>query len=81
MALRFEAPMIPMPVERTRGARFRVVIHPPLAFDRTGDRTADIEAGVAAVNAFMEARVRERPAEWFWVHRRWPAEAYASLRS
>jgi len=81
MALRFEAPMIPMSVERTRGARFRVVIHPPLAFDRTGDRTADIEAGVAAVNAFMEARVRERPAEWFWVHRRWPAEAYASLRS
>jgi Kdo2-lipid IVA lauroyltransferase/acyltransferase len=27
----------------------------------------------------MEARVRERPQEWFWVHKRWPAEAYAEL--
>jgi KDO2-lipid IV(A) lauroyltransferase len=77
MALRFDAPMIPMSVERTRGARFRVVIHPPLEFARTGDRAADIRAGVEAVNAFMEARVRERPAEWFWVHKRWPAADYA----
>jgi KDO2-lipid IV(A) lauroyltransferase len=77
MALRFDAPMIPMSVERTRGARFRVVVHPPLEFGRTGDRTTDIRAGVEAVNAFMEARVRERPAEWFWVHKRWPAVEYA----
>jgi KDO2-lipid IV(A) lauroyltransferase len=76
MALRFDAPVIPLSVERTRGARFRVVVHRPLEFQRSGDRQADIAAGVAAVNAFMEARVRERPEEWFWVHKRWPAEAY-----
>ena len=34
---------------------------------------------MAAVNAFMEARVRARPHEWFWVHKRWPGEAYAEL--
>jgi KDO2-lipid IV(A) lauroyltransferase len=34
---------------------------------------------VARVNAFVEARVRERPAEWFWVHKRWPVTAYAEL--
>lgn len=78
MALRFDAPMIPLSVQRTRGARFRVVVHEPLAFLRTGDRAADIRAGVEAVNAFMEARVRERPAEWFWVHKRWPAAEYAN---
>jgi KDO2-lipid IV(A) lauroyltransferase len=77
MALRFDAPMIPLSVQRTRGARFRVMVHEPLAFPRTGDRAADIRAGVEAVNAFMEARVRERPAEWFWVHKRWPAAEYA----
>lgn len=76
MALRFDAPIIPMSVERTQGARFRVVVHPPLEFARTGDRAADIRAGVEAVNAFMEARVRERPAELFWVHKRWPAAEY-----
>ncbi len=79
MALRFDAPMIPMSVQRTRGARFRVIVHPPLEFVRTGERAEDIQAGVAAVNAFMETRVRERPAEWFWVHKRWPAEASTEL--
>jgi KDO2-lipid IV(A) lauroyltransferase len=80
MAIRFDAPMIPMSVQRTRGARFRVIVHEPIAVPKTGDRSADIEAGVRAVNAFMEARVRERPEEWFWVHKRWPAEAYAALK-
>jgi KDO2-lipid IV(A) lauroyltransferase len=31
------------------------------------------------INAFMEERIRERPAEWFWVHKRWPNELYAEL--
>jgi KDO2-lipid IV(A) lauroyltransferase len=79
LALRFDTDLIPMSVQRTDGARFRVVVHPPLEFPRSGDKTADIEAGVRAVNAFMEERVRERPEEWFWVHKRWAAEAYASL--
>lgn len=77
IALRFGAPMIPISVRRTRGARFRVEFHAPLEFDRTGERAQDIHAGVLAVNAFMEARVRERPQEWFWVHKRWPAAEYA----
>jgi KDO2-lipid IV(A) lauroyltransferase len=80
LALKFDAPLIPMSVQRTRGARFRVIVHEPIVVPRTGDKSADIAAGVAAVNAFMEARVRERPGEWFWVHKRWPAEAYEQLR-
>jgi KDO2-lipid IV(A) lauroyltransferase len=81
LALRFGCEMIPLSVQRTRGARFKVVVHEPIPLQRTGDRSADIAAGVAAVNAFMEARVRERPQEWFWVHKRWPGEAYAELEA
>jgi KDO2-lipid IV(A) lauroyltransferase len=75
-ALRFGVPMLPVVVERVRKARFRVVIHEPIPVEDTGDRTADIEAGVRRYNAFLEAHVRERPAEWFWVHKRWPKELY-----
>lgn len=78
-ALRFGCPMIPMCVERLQGARFRVTIYDSIAPPDTGDRTADIEEGVRRVNAFIEARVRARPQEWFWTHRRWPAEAYKAL--
>jgi KDO2-lipid IV(A) lauroyltransferase len=79
MALRFGCPMIPMSVERIgKQARFRVTIWDDIAPEDTGDRTADILKGVTNVNAFVEARVRERPEEWFWTHKRWPKEAYAA---
>ena len=50
-----------------------------IAPPKTGDRAADIVQGVKNMNAFIEARVRERPDQWFWTHRRWPAEAYRAL--
>ncbi|KQY30231.1 lipid A biosynthesis acyltransferase [Caulobacter sp. Root1455] len=79
LAIRFGTVLQPMSVQRTKGARFRAVVHDPIVLPDTGDRTADIEAGVKLVNAFMEDRIRERPEEWFWVHRRWPNEVYAAL--
>jgi KDO2-lipid IV(A) lauroyltransferase len=81
LALRFGTVLQPMSVQRTKGARFRAVVHDPIHLPNTGDRTADIEAGVRLVNAFMEERIRERPEEWFWVHRRWPNEVYAALQA
>ncbi|HWW25209.1 MAG TPA: lysophospholipid acyltransferase family protein [Caulobacter sp.] len=79
LAIRFGTVLQPMSVQRIKGARFRAVVHDPIQLPNTGDRTADIEAGVRLVNAFMEERIRERPEEWFWVHRRWPNEVYAAL--
>lgn len=78
-ALRFGCPMIPMCVERTEGARFRVTIYDSIAPESTGDRQADIVQGVKNMNAFIEARVREHPDEWFWTHKRWPKDTYAAL--
>ena len=76
-ALRFGIPIVPMSVERTGpGARFKVIVHEPMHLEDTGDRDADIETGVRRINAFIEDRVKARPTEWFWVHRRWPTETY-----
>ncbi|HVI31388.1 lysophospholipid acyltransferase family protein [Phenylobacterium sp.] len=79
-ALRFGIPLQPMSVQRKDKARFRVVVHEPIRLADTGDRNADIEAGVRTINAWMEERIRERPAEWFWVHKRWPSELYKRKR-
>ena len=76
-ALRFGIPLQPMSVQRIGdAARFKVIVHHPIRLEDTGDRAADIAAGVRRINAFMEDRIRARPAEWFWVHRRWPSEVY-----
>ncbi len=80
IALKFGAVMQPMSVERLPGARFRVVVAEPIPLQKTGDREADVAAGVRLINAFIEERVRARPAEWFWVHKRWPREVYEGLR-
>ena len=77
LALRFGAFVQPMSIHRLRGARFRCVVAEPIEIPDTGHRSADIEAGVRAINAFIEARVRESPGEWWWLHKRWPREVYA----
>ena len=76
LALRFGTVLQPMSVQRGHKARFRVVVHPPIHLEHTGDLTADIAAGVRKVNAFIEEQVLARPAEWFWTHKRWPNETY-----
>jgi KDO2-lipid IV(A) lauroyltransferase len=53
-----------------------LTVHAPITVPDTGDRGADIDAAVAAINAFIEARVRESPGEWWWMHRRWPKGDY-----
>jgi KDO2-lipid IV(A) lauroyltransferase len=79
LALKVGTYLQPISVQRLPGARFRVTVHEPIVPEKTGDKSADIEAGVRRVNAFIEARVREHPADWFWTHKRWPNAVYKAL--
>ncbi len=79
LALRFKTYIQPASIFRLKGARFRFVTYEPIEVVNTGDRAADMAAGVAAINAFIEARVREQPGEWWWLHKRWPAGDYKAL--
>ncbi len=80
MALKFGTVMQPLSVVRLPGVRFRVTAHEPIAVPDTGDKAADVLAGVQAANRFVEDRVREHPVDWFWVHKRWPSQVYEALR-
>jgi len=76
LALKYGVPIVPVSTVRTGPARFRVTIHPPLQLPETGGAESDVEAAVRSINAFLEARVRETPEQWFWQHRRWPKSAW-----
>jgi KDO2-lipid IV(A) lauroyltransferase len=54
------------------GARFAVTVYPPLDFTTTGDTDADMRTLTAAINLRLEEMVRADPAQWLWIHRRWP---------
>ena len=81
LAIRTSGKVVPLSVHRLKGARFRVMVHEPIVFAQTGDRNADIDRGVHQITAFIEARVREHPDEWWWMHKRWSAAAYDQLKA
>jgi KDO2-lipid IV(A) lauroyltransferase len=74
LALRFRCPLIPVRVQRLGPCRFRLVVEPPLTVPDGLDRQAAIRALTLAVNDRLSAWIRERPAEWLWLHRRWPRD-------
>lgn len=75
LALKTGRPLVPMAVTRDK-SKFTVTFYPPIDLQKSGERTADVLSGVMQINAFVEDRIRENPAQWFWVHRRWPKTLY-----
>lgn len=84
LAQRFDAPIIPITVQRIGPARLRVVIHPEMRVPdakAAGGKTEAVVASTQAITRFIEDQVRARPEEWFWTHKRWPDAAYATLET
>jgi KDO2-lipid IV(A) lauroyltransferase len=79
LALKLGATLLPVSNERLSGSRFHIHIHAPLDPVVTGDDEADVIALTAAMTTFVEARVRARPEQWLWIHRRW-VDADAPMR-
>jgi len=75
LALKTGRPLLPMAVTRDKST-FTVTFYEPIRLDNTGNRDEDVLGGVKAVTRFIEDRIRENPAQWFWVHRRWPKNLY-----
>ncbi|TMJ58145.1 MAG: lauroyl acyltransferase [Alphaproteobacteria bacterium] len=72
LALRFECDVLPARVERLNGAHFRLTVFPPVPLPHSGDHHADVAALMTCVNETLERWIRDRPEQWFWLHRRWP---------
>ena len=71
-AQRFDCPVVPAQAIRLKGAHFRLVVHPPLELPRGADGRVDPAAATALINQTLEGFVRAHPAQWMWLHRRWP---------
>ena len=72
LALRLQCPLVPVRFERLPGIRYRVTFYQPLALPNSGNKATDTLALMTEINLLLESWIRERPEQWFWVHRRWP---------
>jgi KDO2-lipid IV(A) lauroyltransferase len=67
MARLTRARVLPVITEMLPGAQgYRVTIGPPWADFPSEDAVAD----TAAMNAFIESTVRQMPAQYYWLHKR-----------
>ncbi|PWK60448.1 lysophospholipid acyltransferase family protein [Roseicyclus mahoneyensis] len=65
LALKYDALLVPIYAERQdNGLDFDVTIETPIPH-------TDARTMTQALNDSLGARVRARPDQWFWVHRRW----------
>lgn len=69
--LKYDLAVIPARVVRTSGAHFVTKILPPLELKRTGNEKHDAANIMVQVNEMLEGWIRENPAQWLWVHKRW----------
>lgn len=74
LALKFRAPVIAIAIERTKGARFRLLVSDPISVETTGDAVADTQTLTDRINLEIERMIRARPGQWLWLHRRWGKE-------
>ncbi|MEM7661839.1 MAG: lysophospholipid acyltransferase family protein [Pseudomonadota bacterium] len=72
LAMRYKVPIVPVSTVRSGPARFEVTIHPPIWPEINGTTDERVRGTVIKITQFVEARVREHPGQWFWMHRRWP---------
>ncbi|MDB9822333.1 lysophospholipid acyltransferase family protein [Deltaproteobacteria bacterium] len=79
MALRTEAPVIPIFPVRHADGRYHIAIGEEVRLIRTGDKTTDVEENTALFTGIIEKQVREHPDQWFWFHRRWKTRPYCEL--
>lgn len=71
LALKYDAMLVPVRVERTGPTHFRVTVEEPMPPVDTGDRNADILATTTWINDRFSAWITDRPEQWMWFHRRW----------
>jgi len=80
-ALKLGATVLPASNERLPGPRFRMTVHPPIEYAKSGDHDRDVFELTQKINDAIEACVRYRPSQWLWIHRRWPTSAADVPRS
>jgi KDO2-lipid IV(A) lauroyltransferase len=71
LALKTGAPVVPAFIHRLPDGDHVVTLEPTVDLLRTGQLDRDVEENTARFTQVIERQVRARPAQWFWVHRRW----------
>jgi KDO2-lipid IV(A) lauroyltransferase len=71
LALRSGRPVLPIFAARQPDERHHLVIGPPIARPAGRDVKRVVQEWMVGITALIEARIREDPTQWLWIHDRW----------
>ena len=64
---KFEIPVVPIYIERTKSINFKITIEKPLIFEKD----ASIQFITDELNKILESMIVKKPEQWIWSHNRW----------
>ena len=66
LAQKFDCPVIPLRIERTKGANFKITIEEPVnIIDKSSEQM------IKEIHTLFEEWIKDRPEQWLWLHKRW----------
>jgi Kdo2-lipid IVA lauroyltransferase/acyltransferase len=77
LALRLGVPLIPVRIERRKGARFVITVHRPVEPEHGFDTEQTALGMTARVNQMFARWIAAAPDQWYCAKRRWPRPAAA----
>ena len=76
LAMATKAPVMPLYCFRAADGCFDVYVGEPIPLAQSGDRTNDVWQNTQNYTRALENIIRENPAQWLWMHRRWKTRNY-----
>ncbi len=74
IALKTGAAILPSFIIRQPDGSHRAIIEPPLVLQRTNVKEKDLVINTQRFTKIIESYIREYPAQWIWMHRRWKTQ-------
>ena len=71
LGLKFDVPICFSIIIRDKGSYHRLVIHPALELENTGNVEPDIVANLKKIVVIMETYIKQYPAEYMWFYKIW----------
>lgn len=71
LAYRNQIPIVPVSLVRDEEACFTLTVHAAIETNGDAEALGEISRVTQDLNDFLEARIRECPSQWFWLHDRW----------
>lgn len=79
LALKYDIPICFVIILRQKDGRHRLILHPPLEFERTDDPDQDVRVHLGKVVHIMEDYIRRSPAEYTWFYKIWKYSRESTL--